>query len=83
MDFFLNFVVRNPGATVLVLLAVGAILFFSFSRRAGPLGTDPEDLVPFYKRFNRREIERGDRRRQRLSPPGGEERRQGPRRDRD
>ena len=83
MDFFLNFVVRNPGATVLVLLSVGAILFFSLSRRTGAAGTDPEDLVPFYKRFNRREIERGDRRRQRLPPPDGEERRQGPRRDRD
>ena len=83
MDFLLNFVVRNPGATVLVLLSVGAILFFSFSRRSGPVAADPEDLVPFYKRFNRREIERGDRRKRRLPPPEGEERRQGPRRNRD
>lgn len=83
MDAILLFVRNNP-VTVLVLLgALFAIAVLTTGRRNYRDETDPEDIVPSYKRYDRREIERGDRRKSRKGAGSGEERRRGPRRSRD
>lgn len=85
MDAILKFVTNNP-ITVLVLIgALYAMAVLTMGRRNRDYRgeTDPEDIVPSYKRYDRREIERGDRRKARKGPAGGEERRQGPRRSKD
>lgn len=83
MDAILLFVKNNP-ITVLVLLgAVFAIVMLTTGRRNYRGETDPENIIPSYKRYDRREIERGDRRKSRKGPAAGEERRQKPRRSRD
>ena len=83
MDAILQFIQQNPITTVFLLAVAIIASVLTLTRRDGSEGPDPEDMLPSYKRFNRREIERGDRRKVRKPPEGGQERRQGPRRSRD
>ncbi|TAJ52188.1 MAG: hypothetical protein EPN60_08220 [Nevskiaceae bacterium] len=85
MDALLNLVAVHPWWTLLLLGGVFLVVAISASaRRDVREEDDPESrLVPFYKRFNRRDFELGDRRKQELPRPGQPERRLGPRRDGD
>ena len=83
MDAILLFVKNNPITVLVVLGALFAIAALTMGRRNYRGETNPEDILPSYKRYDRREIERGDRRKSRKGPVEGEDRRQGPRRSRD
>lgn len=83
MDSILQFIQQNPITTIFLLAVAIIASILAITRRADGGAVDPADLLPSYKRFERREIERGDRRKRRESPATGEERRQGPRRKRD
>ena len=84
MDAILLFVKNNPITVLVVVGALFAIAVLTLGRRdRDSRETDPEDIIPSYKRYDRREIERGDRRKSRKGPAEGGERRQGPRRSRD
>jgi len=73
MDAIWQYLSSSP-ILVIVLLIVVALVFSKLSD--GPKGkADPEDLVPHYKRFERRESELGNRRQQQEQPPAGEDRR--------
>jgi hypothetical protein len=85
MDALLNLVAAHPWWTLFLL--GGAFLLTAVSasvRRDAREEDDPDSrLVPFYKRFNRRDFELGDRRKSQSPHPGQPERRQGPRRGSD
>lgn len=85
MDALLNLVEVHPWLTLLLLGGVFLVAAISASaRRDIREEEDPESrMVPFYKRFNRRDFELGDRRKEPGPKPGQPERRQGPRREDD
>ena len=73
MDAIWQYLSSSP-ILVIVLLIVVALVFSKLSD--APKGKpDPEDLVPHYKRFERRESELGNRRNGDAQPPTGEDRR--------
>lgn len=73
MDVIWQYLSGSP-ILVIVLVIVVALVFSKLSDT--PKGkVAPEDLVPHYKRFERRESELGNRRQQDGQPPAGEDRR--------
>lgn len=83
MDAILQFIQQNPITTVFLLAVAIIASVLTLTKRSAETGPNPEDMLPSYKRFDRREIERGDRRKSRLPWGGGADRREGPRRKRD
>ncbi|MES2683619.1 MAG: hypothetical protein V4650_08900 [Pseudomonadota bacterium] len=77
MDAIWNYLGNNP-ILLIVLLLVIAYLFSRLRASVRPEGVvDPEDLVPHYKRFERREDELGDRRGGKAPAPAEEQRKAG------
>lgn len=64
MDEIWNYLEKNPMLLIVVLLLIGYL--FSRLTSGGKTETRPEDLVPHYKRFERREPELGDRRKDKM-----------------
>ena len=77
MDAIWNDLGKSP-ILLIVLLLVIAYLFSRLRASGRPEGVvDPEDLVPHYKRFERREPELGDRRGGKAPAPGDDQRKVG------
>jgi len=73
MDVIWHYLSSSP-ILVISLLLIAALVFSKLSD--GPKGkVNPEDLVPHYKRFERRESELGNRRNGDAPPPSGQDRR--------
>ena len=83
MEELWSYLAKNP-VLVIVLLAVIALVFSKIFSRSSKV-TREEDLVPHYKRFERREVEYGDRRKARMKAKAKaeEEQRQAARRKKD
>ncbi|MES2886285.1 MAG: hypothetical protein V4709_15895 [Pseudomonadota bacterium] len=64
MDAIWNYLEKNPVLLIVLLLAVAYL--FSRLTSVGKGEVKPEDLVPHYKRFERREPELGDRRKAKM-----------------
>lgn len=73
MDAILDYLGRNP--LLMIVLLIGVALVFSWVTGGSKDKVDPEDLVPHYKRFERRETELGNRRQSRGEPVTDEDRR--------
>lgn len=85
MDSLLNLVAVHPWWTLVLLGGLFLVVAISASARGDVREEDDPDsrLVPFYKRFNRRDFELGDRRKDQSPHPEQPERRHESRRDDD
>ncbi len=81
MDAIWEYLGKSP-MLVIALLLVVAYIFTRFTASTKGV-VRPEDRVPHYKRFERREAEFGDRRKQDGATLTGQDQRKGPRRDKD
>jgi hypothetical protein len=79
VDSIWQLLTTSPMLVLSLVVVVGVI----FSLLRGQPETKPEDRVPHYRRFDRREIELGDRRQTKKPVPEDKERRQEGRRGRD
>lgn len=76
MEALWHFLENSPVLLIVLVLIVAYVFSRLGSHRTGEV--KPEDLVPHFRRFDRRNIEFGDRRKQSDSkPPEGVERNAG------
>ena len=76
MDALWDYVEKSPILVIVIVLAVAYL--FSRIASAGRKADRSDDLVPHYRRFDRRDIEFGDRRKREGNvPPEGVERNAG------
>jgi len=78
MDAIWSYFERSP----MLIIALVLVVAYLFTRLSSGNSSEarPEDLVPHYKRFDRREPELGDRRKQKPPADLAEDQRKGPRR---